>query len=56
LSDIKAIFSSLFAVATVSLVLRLYVRQFMTIRKFELEDYIIILAWVFLTIATFLSA
>jgi hypothetical protein len=42
----KAIFLLLFAVATTTLVLRLYVRRFMTIHRFELDDYIIMVSWV----------
>jgi hypothetical protein len=36
----------MFGVATLTLCLRLYVRQFMTIRRLELDDFIIIASWV----------
>jgi hypothetical protein len=36
----------MFALATISLVLRLWVKRFMTARRFQLDDWIMLFAWV----------
>lgn len=36
----------MFALATISLVLRLWVKRFMTARRFQLDDWMMIFAWV----------